>query len=49
MSHKLNSAPDWLASKFPGGHLAQNRAGDSVASRSGSCFDHPGVRQATLD
>ena len=46
----VDSAPDWLATKFPDGHLvAQN--GQAIPSQSapGFCFDHPGVRKATLD
>ncbi|HLH16806.1 MAG TPA: beta-galactosidase [Bryobacteraceae bacterium] len=46
----VDSAPDWLARKFPDGHLvAQN--GQAIPSQAvpGFCFDHPGVRQATLD
>ena len=46
----VDSAPDWLALKFPDGRLvAQN--GQSIPSQAapGFCFDHPGVRQATLD
>ncbi len=46
----VDSAPDWLAVKFPDGHLvAQN--GQAIPSQAapGFCFDHPGVRQATLD
>lgn len=46
----VDSAPDWLALKFPDGHLvAQN--GQAIPSQAapGFCFDHPGVRQATLD
>jgi len=46
----VDSAPDWLATAFPDGHLvAQN--GQAIPSQAapGFCFDHPGVRQATLD
>jgi beta-galactosidase len=46
----VDSAPDWLVSAFPDGHLvAQN--GQAIPSQAapGFCFDHPGVRQATLD
>ena len=46
----VDSAPDWLALKFPDGHLvAQN--GQAIPSQAapGFCFDHPGVRAATLD
>ncbi len=45
----VDSAPDWLARRFPDGHLvAQN--GQAIPSQSapGFCFDHPGVRRATL-
>ena len=45
----VDSAPDWLAARFPDGHLvAQN--GQAIPSQAapGFCFDHPGVRQATL-
>jgi beta-galactosidase len=46
----VDSAPDWLATAFPDGHLvAQN--GQAIPSQAapGFCFDHPGVRKATLD
>ena len=46
----VDSAPDWLATRFPDGRLvAQN--GQAIPSQAapGFCFDHPGVRQATLD
>jgi beta-galactosidase len=46
----VDSAPDWVGVKFPDSHLvAQN--GQAIPSQAapGFCFDHPGVRQATLD
>jgi beta-galactosidase len=46
----VDSAPDWLALKFPDGRLvAQN--GQAIPSQAapGFCFDHPAVRHATLD
>lgn len=46
----VDSAPDWVGVKFPDGHfVAQN--GQAIPSQSapGFCFDHPGVRRATLD
>jgi beta-galactosidase len=46
----VDSAPDWVGSKYPDGHfVAQN--GQAIPSQSapGFCFDHPGVRAATLD
>ena len=46
----VDSAPDWLGVKYPDAHfVAQN--GQAIPSQSapGFCFDHPGVRQATLD
>lgn len=45
----VDSAPDWVGVKFPDGHfVAQN--GQSIPSQAapGFCFDHPGVRRATL-
>jgi beta-galactosidase len=44
-----DSAPDWVGRQFPDGRfVAQN--GDAIPSQAapGYCFDHPGVRQATL-
>jgi len=46
----VDSAPDWLGVKYPDARfVAQN--GQAIPSQSapGFCFDHPGVRQATLD
>jgi beta-galactosidase len=46
----VDSAPDWVGVKYPDGHfVAQN--GQAIPSQAapGFCFDHPGVRQATLD
>jgi len=45
----VDSAPDWVGVKYPDGHfVAQN--GQAIPSQSapGFCFDHPGVRKATL-
>ncbi|HEV2444364.1 MAG TPA: beta-galactosidase, partial [Candidatus Sulfopaludibacter sp.] len=45
----VDSAPDWVGVKFPDGRfVAQN--GQAIPSQAapGFCFDHPGVRQATL-
>jgi beta-galactosidase len=45
----VDSAPDWVGMKYPDGHfVAQN--GQSIPSQAapGFCFDHPGVRKATL-
>jgi beta-galactosidase len=45
----VDSAPDWVGLKYPDGHfVAQN--GQAIPSQAapGFCFDHPGVRQATL-
>ena len=45
----VDSAPDWVGVKYPDGHfVAQN--GQAIPSQAapGFCFDHPGVRQATL-
>src|ERR1017187_10305836 len=46
----VDSAPDWVGVKYPDAHfVAQN--GQAIPSQAapGFCFDHPGVRQATLD
>jgi beta-galactosidase len=46
----VDSAPDWVGVKFPDGRfVAQN--GDAIPSQAapGFCFDHPGVREATLN
>jgi beta-galactosidase len=45
----VDSAPDWVGVRYPDGHfVAQN--GQSIPSQAapGFCFDHPGVRKATL-
>jgi beta-galactosidase GanA len=45
----VDSAPDWVGVKFPDSHfVAQN--GQAIPSQAapGFCFDHPGVRAATL-
>ena len=46
----VDSAPDWVGVKYPDAHfVAQN--GQTIPSQAapGFCFDHPGVRRATLD
>jgi beta-galactosidase len=44
-----DSAPDWVGKKFPDAHFIAI-SGDVMPSESapGFCFDHPGVRAATL-
>lgn len=45
----VDSAPDWVGQKYPDARfVAQN--GDAIPSQAapGFCFDHPGVRAATL-
>lgn len=43
----LDSAPDWLATKFPDARYVSS-GGDAVDSKGspGYCYDHPGVREA---
>jgi beta-galactosidase len=45
----VDSAPDWVGEKYPDGKfVAQNGAAIPSQAAPGFCFDHPGVRQATL-
>lgn len=45
----VDSAPEWVGRKFPDGHFT-SQAGTTIRSQAapGSCFDHPGVRDAVL-
>jgi beta-galactosidase len=45
----VDSAPEWIGRKHPDGRFVA-QSGDVITSQAapGSCFDHPGVRQAVL-
>ena len=45
----VDSAPEWVGSKYPDGHYAA-QDGQPIPSQAapGYCFDHPGVRKAIL-
>jgi beta-galactosidase GanA len=45
----VDSAPDWVGVKFPDAHFVA-QTGQAIPSQAapGFCFDHPGVRAATL-
>jgi beta-galactosidase len=45
----VDSAPEWVGRKFPDGQFV-SQGGTAIRSQAapGSCFDHPGVRQAVL-
>ncbi|MBN1543661.1 beta-galactosidase [candidate division KSB1 bacterium] len=46
----IDSAPDWVARRFPDG-LFEAQSGDKVVPQSapGCCTDHPGVREAVMN
>lgn len=46
----VDSAPEWVGAKYPGGHYAA-QDGQPIPSQAapGFCFDHRGVRKAILD
>ncbi len=46
----IDSAPDWVARKFPDGRfVSSNGVAVQPQSAPGLCFDHPGVRAKVLD